>query len=285
MKAMVADDELLALYNINSIVSHNPHIDHVASFSNPEDALKYATENDLDIVFLDIEMGAISGIQIAKAIREKNLNTYIVFTSGYDYAVTAFEIKANGYLLKPYESDRVDYEIECAFLRLQAFNGQTISVESKFNKVKRVRFKTMPSFDMFVDGKIVQITSAKSKEFLALLVDKNGSSMTLDYIVSILWEDKDDATGKAYFRVILQRLNNVLKPLELEDLIIHSKNQYALNTDLCTCDYYDILKGDRKAMEQFIGEYMSEYSWAEDTCSVLFRLTDPNFNNGGGGAR
>ena len=128
---------------------------------------------------------------------------------------------------------------------------------------------------MFVDGKIVPITSAKSKEFLALLVDRKGSSMTLDYIVSILFEDKNDATGKAYFRVVLQRLNAVLKAHNIEELILHSKNQYSLNVDMVNCDYYDILDGNKKAMDSFVGEYMNEYSWAEDTCSVLFRITDP----------
>ncbi|MCR5741391.1 MAG: response regulator [Gammaproteobacteria bacterium] len=277
MKALVADDELLALYNINSIVSKNEHIESVEQFSNSSQALEYVKNNDVDIAFLDIEMGVVSGIDVAKAIRARNFNTYIVFTSGYDYAITAFEIKANGYVLKPYDSSKIDYEIECAFDRLSVLNGQSLTpIGSKIDKNKRIRFKTMPSFDMFVDGKIVPITSAKSKEFLALLVDRKGSSMTLDYIVSVLWEDKDDSTGKAYFRVILQRLNNVLRSLDIEDLIIHSKNQYSLNTELCTCDYYDILKGDRQTMEQFVGEYMNEYSWAEDTTSVLFRLTDPN---------
>jgi len=130
-----------------------------------------------------------------------------------------------------------------------------------------------------VDGKVVPITSAKSKEFLALLVDRKGSSLTLDYIVSTIFEDKDDMVGKAYFRVVLQRLNIVLKEHNIEDLIIHSKNQYSLNTDMCNSDYFNLLKGDKKAMDSFVGEYMSEYIWSEDTCSVLFRLTDPNNKN------
>lgn len=278
MKALVADDELLALYNIKTIVSNNPLIDQVEAFSDSEKALEYAINNDIDIAFLDIEMGSVSGLEVAKAIRRNSINSYIVFTSGYDYAITAFEIKANGYLLKPYDSSRVDYEIECAYQRFESLKQDQefkLYEAEKPKPTKRIRFQTMPSFDMFVDGKIVPITSAKSKEFLALLVDRKGSSMTLDYIVSILFEDKNDATGKAYFRVVLQRLNSVLKQLNIEELINHSKNQYSLNTDMVNCDYYDILDGDRKAMDKFVGEYMNEYSWAEDTCSVLFRITDP----------
>ena len=278
MKALVADDELLALYNIKTIVSNNPLIDQVEAFSDSEKALEYAINNDIDIAFLDIEMGSVSGLEVAKAIRRNSINSYIVFTSGYDYAITAFEIKANGYLLKPYDSSKVDYEIECAYQRFESLKQDQefkLYEAEKPKPTKRIRFQTMPSFDMFVDGKIVPITSAKSKEFLALLVDRKGSSMTLDYIVSILFEDKNDATGKAYFRVVLQRLNSVLKQLNIEELINHSKNQYSLNTDMVNCDYYDILDGDRKAMDKFVGEYMNEYSWAEDTCSVLFRITDP----------
>ena len=279
MKALVADDELLALYNIKTIVSNNPLIDQVEAFSDPAKALDYAMSNDIDIAFLDIEMGSVSGLEVAKAIRANSINSYIVFTSGYDYAITAFEIKANGYLLKPYDSSKVDYEIECAFQRFESLKQEAVDYKpterEKPRPSKRIRFQTMPSFDMFVDGKIVPITSAKSKEFLALLVDRKGSSMTLDYIVNILFEDKNDATGKAYFRVVLQRLNAVLKAHNIEELIIHSKNQYSLNTDMVNCDYYDILDGNKKAMDSFVGEYMNEYSWAEDTCSVLFRITDP----------
>ena len=278
MKALVADDELLALYNIKTIVSNNPLIDQVEAFSDSTKALDYAMNNDIDIAFLDIEMGSVSGLEVAKAIRQNSINSYIVFTSGYDYAITAFEIKANGYLLKPYDASKVDYEIECAQQRLDSLqiDQGILPVEREKPKPsKRIRFQTMPSFDMFVDGKIVPITSAKSKEFLALLVDRKGSSMTLDYIVSILFEDKNDATGKAYFRVVLQRLNAVLKAHNIEELILHSKNQYSLNVDMVNCDYYDILDGNKKAMDSFVGEYMNEYSWAEDTCSVLFRITDP----------
>ena len=279
MKALVADDELLALYNIKTIVSNNPLIDQVEAFSDSTKALDYALSNDIDIAFLDIEMGSVSGLEIAMAIRQGSINAYIVFTSGYDYAITAFEIKANGYLLKPYDSSKVDYEIECAYQRLGSLKQEATDFKpierEKPKPAKRIRFQTMPSFDMFVDGKIVPITSAKSKEFLALLVDRKGSSMTLDYIVNILFEDKNDATGKAYFRVVLQRLNAVLKTHNIEELIIHSKNQYSLNTDMVNCDYYDILDGNKKAMDSFVGEYMNEYSWAEDTCSVLFRITDP----------
>ena len=282
MKALVADDELLALFNINQIVSRNEHIEKVEAFSNSQEALEYVKTNDVDIAFLDIEMGVVSGIDVAKAIRARNINTYIVFTSGYDYAITAFEIKANGYVLKPYDSKKIDYEIKCAFERLNTATQVSLTAAGSKLDNKRIKFKTMPSFDMFVDGKIVPITSAKSKEFLALLVDRKGSSMTLDYIVNILWEDKDEMTGKAYFRVVLQRLNNVLKSLDIEDLILHSKNQYSLNTEIVSCDYYDILKGDKKTMELFVGEYMNEYSWAEDTTSVLFRLTDPSSNSNNG---
>lgn len=282
MKALVADDELLALFNINQIVSRNEHIEKVEAFSNSQEALEYVKTNDVDIAFLDIEMGVVSGIDVAKAIRARNINTYIVFTSGYDYAITAFEIKANGYVLKPYDSKKIDYEIKCAFERLNTATQVSLTAAGSKLDNKRIKFKTMPSFDMFVDGKIVPITSAKSKEFLALLVDRKGSSMTLDYIVNILWEDKDEMTGKAYFRVVLQRLNNVLKSLDIEDLILHSKNQYSLNTEIVSCDYYDILKGDKKTMELFVGEYMNEYSWAEDTTSVLFRLTDPSSNSNSG---
>lgn len=280
MKALVADDELLALYNIKSIVSKNSHIEQCEAFSDSAEALDFVRNNDIDIAFLDIEMGAVSGIEVAKAIRARSIYAYIVFTSGYDYAITAFEIKANGYLLKPYDSSRVDYEIDCAYKQLVAVRSKALSkeiqIESPKKEDKRVRFGTMPRFDMFVDGKLIPITSAKSKEFLALLVDRKGSSLTLDYIVSVLFEDKDDTVGKAYFRVVLQRLNMVLKDNKIEDLIVHSKNQYSLNTDLCSCDYYDILSGDKKAMDSFVGEYMSEYSWSEDTTSVLFRLTDPD---------
>lgn len=282
MKAMVADDELLALSNINSIVSKNSHIEACQAFSDSTKAMEFVQTNDVDVVFLDIEMGAVSGMDIAKVIRAKSKTTYIVFTSGYDFAIDALgaQVKANGYLLKPYESSQVDFEIQCAYDQLISYRAKLKSEDSAqtgFSKslIKRVRFQTIPRFDMFVDNRPVPITTAKSKEFLALLVDRKGSSLTLDYIVSILWEDKPIVISKNYFRVVLQRLNAILKDYQLEDLIIHSKNQYSLNTDLVTCDYYDILNGDKKAMDSFVGEYMSEYEWSEDTCAVLFRLTDP----------
>lgn len=108
MRAMIVDDEQLAVERIEMILSELGGVDHCRSFLNPWDAYAYAKENPPAIVFLDISMPEINGMKLSGLLHELDPTIDIVFVTGYDeYAVKAFELNALDYLLKPVTVQRM----------------------------------------------------------------------------------------------------------------------------------------------------------------------------------
>ena len=69
-------------------------------------------------------------------------------------------------------------------------------------------------------------------------------------------------------------LVKTLREAGLEELVIRSRRDIAINTALVDCDYYDVLNGDREQLRTFMGEYMSNYSWAEFKVGELIKLKE-----------
>lgn len=102
LNCIVIDDDLHAINGIKTYIETLSNIQLTQSYTDPLEALKEITAgNDVDIVFMDVDMPMISGIELSKAIRHKT-NKLIFTTSHSKYAYEAFEMNANAYLLKPY---------------------------------------------------------------------------------------------------------------------------------------------------------------------------------------
>ena len=85
------------------------HVLHTEAFSSAENFLfHYAEENDYDILLLDIEMGAMDGVTMAKQLRENNDTVQIIFITGYsDYILEGYEVAALHYLMKPVKEEKL----------------------------------------------------------------------------------------------------------------------------------------------------------------------------------
>jgi two-component system LytT family response regulator len=104
MKVMIVDDESLALSRLLRLL-HEEGIEDVKSFDTPSAALIEATKTKFDVVFLDISMPQMSGLELANAILELEPKTFIVFQTAHSkYAIEAFKIGGIDYLMKPIES-------------------------------------------------------------------------------------------------------------------------------------------------------------------------------------
>ena len=122
-----------------------------------------------------------------------------------------------------------------------------------------------------MDGIPISINGAKPRELLALLVDKQGGELDAKEAFSKMWENKEYNNKNAnVYRQTLSRLQNNLKELGLEELILTLPHGRAINTELFDCDLYDLLEQRTEAIEQFNGEYLTEYSWGEATLGRLY---------------
>lgn len=99
LRCLVVDDEPLAARLISTYVERTPFMTLVAELHAPEAALEFIKDGDIDLVFLDIHMPRLSGMQLARILPD---TTRVVFTTAYaDHAVEGFRVNAIDYLLKP----------------------------------------------------------------------------------------------------------------------------------------------------------------------------------------
>ena len=254
MKAIVVDDELYMLEALEEAVRASSDIDQVECFSTCSTALAYATENPIDIAFLDINMRGIGGLGLAEKLIELQPQCKIVFCTGYgEYAVSAFQLHVSGYLMKPITAEDVQKEID---------HIKGIKATDKL-----LTIKCFGNFEVLHNGEILPFKRKKSKELLAVLVDRNGAGMTAKQICAILFpNDTDDTKNVAYLRQLMLDIKNVLKTIQAESVLQHDTPYYRINTNLVSCDYISFLETGKP---NFHGEYMTQYSWAEETCAML----------------
>lgn len=170
----------------------------------------------------------------------------------------AFRLHVSGYLLKPVRERDLRAEIDN--LRFPVSHVPT----------KRVRVQTFGHFEVFVDGRPLNLPRAKSKECLAYLIDRKGARLTVAEIASVLWEDKEnDINTQNNAHQVIFTLMKALKDAGIEDIVIKSRREIAIDVSKVDCDYYAAISGDMTQMNAFSGEYMTNYSWAEFTLGEL----------------
>ena len=254
MKAIAVDDELYMLETLEEAIRASADIAQVESFTSCSAALAYVTEHPVDIAFLDINMRGIGGLGLAEKLKELQPRCKIIFCTGYgEYAVSAFQLHVSGYLMKPITAEMVQKEID--------------HIKGVKATEKLLAIKCFGHFEVLYNGESLPFKRKKAKELLAVLVDRNGAGMTAKQICAILFpDDTDDVKNAAYLRQLIMDLKNTLKIIRAEDVLQHDTPYYRIDTNLVRCDYFNFLETGKP---EFHGEYMSQYSWAEETCAML----------------
>lgn len=254
MIAIAVDDEALMLRALVRAISVSPDITGVFQFSDCEKALAFVKDNAVNVAFLDINMRGMGGLTLAEKILALQPDCKIIFCTGYEeYAIPAFKLHASGYLMKPISAQDVQGEID--------------NIKRIRQKEKLLKVKCFGAFDVYANDEALQFKRSKTKELFAFLVDRNGASMTAKQICAVLFpEDTDDTKNVAYLRQLVLDLRNTLKMIGAEDIFCHETPYYRINTDLLKCDYISYLETGNP---EFHGEYMMQYSWAEETCAML----------------
>ena len=254
MIAIAVDDEALMLGALVAAIEASPDITEVARFSDCEEALSFVKNNPTDVAFLDINMRGMGGLALAERIVAARPNCKIVFCTGYEeYAIPAFKLHASGYLMKPIAAEDVQNEID--------------HIKDIRKKEKLLDVKCFGNFEVYVKDERVTFKRSKTKELLAFLLDRRGAGMTAKQICAVLFAgDTDDAKNSAYLRQLFMDLKNTLKSVGAEAVLCHETPYYRVDTGLIKCDYISYLETGKP---EFRGEYMAQYSWAEETCAML----------------
>ena len=166
IKCIAIDDEPLALEQIGSYVQKTPFLELIATCKNAYEALDILKEKEVDLMFIDIDMPDISGLDLVKSLVKK---PQIIFTTAYsEYAFEGFQVDAIDYLLKP-----INY---AAFLK--AANKSKIWFEANFPEKAEPQTKTDRK-EIFVKSnyKVVRILLAdisyieSANEYIKIFLD------------------------------------------------------------------------------------------------------------------
>ena len=256
MRILCLDDEELALQMLEMCVKKARPEAEVWSFDDQEALLEDAEDSGCDVAFLDIHMRGMTGVEVAKRLKEINPKMNLIFVTGFaEYKGDAMDMRASGYIMKPVTVEEIKDELDN--LRFQ------IGMVPKRDALLRVQ--CFGNFDVFTPkGDHVHFERSRSKEILAYLVHKQGSSCTTKEIAAVLFEDAPyDEKQQNYVQKLIQALVKSLKAVDAEDVIVRSYNALAVNTRVLDCDYYRFKELDAGAVNSYQNEYMSQYYWAD----------------------
>jgi two-component system, LytTR family, response regulator len=132
IKAIAVDDEPVALDVIKNHAEKVPFLELEKTFLSATDAFDYIREKSLDLIFLDISMPGLSGLELAEMIKHR---AQVVFTTAYpEHALKGFELAATDYLLKPINFSRFLQACQLAESRAQAEQSRADNQDSLFVK-------------------------------------------------------------------------------------------------------------------------------------------------------
>lgn len=196
ISAVIIDDERHVIKEIEFHLKRYPEISVVASFINPVEALEKLIGIKPQLVFLDIQMPQLMGIDAASRILDIYPETQIVFVTAFDqYAVEAFELNAVDYLLKPIDIKRLDKTMSRLLVKKVSANAQ---------QSNKVTIKSFGRFEIYIEGKEpILFRTEKTKELFAYLIHNRHRGISKEDIIEALW------LGMDYERAIKQLYNGI----------------------------------------------------------------------------
>lgn len=252
LHAIAVDDEPLALGDLMRAIEAEADGCELQGFLSPVEALDYARSHAVDVAFCDIEMPGMSGLAFAKSLKDLRPDAHIVFVTSFEsYALDAFALHATGYLLKPVDEEELRREL--SFIYEQRHPAQA-----------KLQAQTFGGFEVKVQGEPLVFKRSKTKELLALLIDRRGAGVSGREACATLWEDEPYGTSqRSYYQTVVADLRASLAAAGVEDVLVKSWNSIAIDPEAIDCDLYRFLAGDPIAVNEYRHDYLPAYSWAE----------------------
>jgi DNA-binding LytR/AlgR family response regulator len=154
LKTIAIDDEPLALKLVSDYISKTPFLEMSGAFDNPLDAIDFLSDHVVDLIFVDIQMPDLTGIEFARSLEDA---PKIVFTTAYEkYALEGYKLNAIDYLLKPFSYEeflkaagkaRKQVELEINSLPTIEANNQFLFLKSEY-KIRRINFNDI----LYIEG-------------------------------------------------------------------------------------------------------------------------------------
>jgi DNA-binding LytR/AlgR family response regulator len=229
LRTIVVDDSSLQRMAVSKLINDNPHLDLVAEYNNGMEAYKNVEQNQIDLIFLDVEMPILNGFEFIESL--SNIPQIILITGKPDYALKAFDYNVTDYLLKPITKSRFISAVKKALFKE---NNNTTSradeahiyVNSNLKKVKVIisEIKWIEGLGDYI--KLVTIDNSNilvlstMKAFIEKLPQDKFLRIHKSYIVNL---DKVEKFSSAHVEVSGQQIPlSRYKKLQLEEALLNT---------------------------------------------------------------
>lgn len=152
IRTIAIDDEPLALQLLSGYIEKTPFLELVGSFDNPIDAMEFLNQNEADLMFVDIQMPDLTGIEFARILANP---PKLIFTTAFEkYALEGFKLEAIDYLLKPFGYDEFLKAAQKAQKLIHYEQQETIDSNNAFlflksdYKIRRINFNDI----LYIEG-------------------------------------------------------------------------------------------------------------------------------------
>ena len=263
MTVLAVDDEPIALEVLGRAIREVVPNCSLFAFTDPLEALEQVKCGSFypDVAFLDVEMFDLTGLELAKRLKDLYNCVNIVFVTGYaEYMGEAFHLHASGYVLKPATPETIRWELED--LRRPVLREDD----------GRLRVQCFGNFEVFIGGLPLKFARSKTKELFAYLVNRRGAVCTVRELAAVLWEDQPDSTAlQSHLRQLVKDLTDTMAAAGVTGVLAKGRGWLAVLPEAFSCDYYDFIQGDVQMVNAYMSEYMAQYSWAEFVVAYLDR--------------
>ncbi|PZT53998.1 response regulator [Paenibacillus silvae] len=221
MKVILVDDERLALIGLQKLLEKEVSgIQIVASYMNPTEVTAGVLLHRPDVVFLDIHMPEIDGMDLGRQIQKAVPGTEIIFVTSYDqYAVHAFELQALDYVMKPVQKERLKQTLQrmrekLALRREQRMTDTEVPLICCFNQIS---FK-LPGKEPHV----AKWRTSKAQELFAYLLHHRNQVIHRGALLDLLWPGAEEEKTAHQLYTTMYHVRQTLKTCGMDMISIHS---------------------------------------------------------------
>ncbi|WP_182298402.1 response regulator [Cohnella cholangitidis] len=279
MRAILIDDEKPALAQIEWLLERDGRLEVAAKFTSAREGIKYLEKNRAEIVFLDIEMPGLNGLEAAEHIRQIDSEIRIVYITAYsEYAIEAFDLNALDYLLKPVHPERFKKTVTRIIEDLGRIRVKTEEpVQPQVTTFKRLALHDGETSNTSLKH-LRALRTLKAQELFAYFIHHKDQWISKDQLLETLWPGGVYEKIMVLLHTSVYQIRKMLKEWNVKAAIEFALDSYRLTSDSLTVDK-ELFERDTaiasvetesqresvaRALGLYTGDYLEEhdYDWA-----------------------
>lgn len=241
MKVVIVDDEKAMHLIMKRMLGKLDQVKIVGIFHDTAAAFSYLENHDADLIFVDINMPKESGLEFAVRLRESGRQTKLVFvTSHKEYALSAFDVYAYDYIVKPVLQERLHHTVQRALAEVQVEQALTLQEPSSI----RIMFNCLGGMEIrSAQNVIVKWKSSKSAELFGYLLIQKGRQVSRARLIEDIFGDMPQKNAEIYLNTTVYQLRRLLDNYGLRDRLHSDNNHYALDLHQVRVDMVSFEEG------------------------------------------